>query len=248
MKKRFLVTSILMLLLTVFALSTSTYAWFSMNTTVTATGLQVKAKSNATYLLIADSDTNGTATTTLTETVAAAYQDSATNENKEVYPAYYAAETGTMPGTAAAGSDLAVTAGKWYTANNTNSNNATNSTKNLVEISPANFDKYVLTYKVWLTLSKDSEDFNNKLTVKSTKTSGDDAASVVVEIGSEKIKLVNGADAVETTGTYAITATTNVEVTIYVYIDGTSTNVYSDFINTPNTLTGICSVEFGLVL
>jgi len=44
MKKRFLVTSILMLLLTVFALSTSTYAWFSMNNKVTVTGMVITAK------------------------------------------------------------------------------------------------------------------------------------------------------------------------------------------------------------
>jgi len=45
MKKRFLLTSVMMLLLTVFALSTATYAWFSMSTTNTVKDFTITAAS-----------------------------------------------------------------------------------------------------------------------------------------------------------------------------------------------------------
>lgn len=249
MKKltRKLFVSIMTLVLTVMALGTSTFAWFSMNTTATATGMQVTAKSNATYLLIGSSSSIATTKTGLTDTIAATADD---GNGDAVYPAYFAtgAETnGVFPGTMATGYTApSVTANKWYTASNRNSNNATNAVTNVQEISAANLGNYVLTYTTYLTLSADSEDFTGKLQLTSTLVSGDAAASMVVLIGSEYVKLTNGT-AAQTTNDVTIAHNGALLVTMYVYIDGTSTNVNSDYINTPNTITGQLSLQFDLV-
>ena len=230
------------------ALGTSTYAWFTMSTQVSATGMEITAKSNATYLLIADSEAsalskkNGTAD--ITTTVAAAYQDASTNANKKVYPAAYFTQAGTLGSTA-------TQAGKWYTATNANSNNATNAITNVSEVTEGDAD-YMLTYKCWLTLSSDSEatsDWKIKVTFANT---GDAAVSAVVVFDSYKFAL-NGTHTNETSSAaVALNPEAAVEVTVYVYIDGNSTNVYSDYINgtatlTATPITGVASLSFDLV-
>lgn len=232
------------------ALGTSTYAWFTMSTTVNVTGMQVTAKSNATYLLIADSEAaalskKNSANADITTTVAAAYQDASTNADKEVYPVAYYTTAGTL-GT------VATEAGKWYTASNANSNNATNAIKNVTEVAEEN-GEYMLTYKCWLTLSADSEATSDwRIKVTFAKKSGDDAVSVVVKFGDYKYAL-NGTHTNDTTNAaVALAPDAAIEVTVFVYIDGNSTNVYSDYINGTSTLTatpitGIASLSFDLV-
>lgn len=249
---RKLFVSIMTLVLTVMALGTSTFAWFSMNTTATATGMEVTAKSNATYLLIGSSSSIATTKTNLTDTVAATAD---ANNESAVYPAYFAAADGTFPGTMATGYTApSVTANKWYTASNKNSNNATNAVTNVKEITAANLGKYVLTYTTYLTLSADSEDFTGKLQLTSTLVSGDAAASMVVLVGegnsAQYVKLTNGT-AAQTTSDVTIAHDGVLLVTMYVYIDGTSTNVNSDYLNSlttnPASLTGQLSLQFDLV-
>lgn len=251
-----LIPALCMLLVSAVMLGSTTFAWFSMNKTVTATAMTVEAKSNSTYLLIGATDNKTTKTDSDLSKVAAfvsggtnkaAGEGVAANTDKKVYPAYYAAANGTMPGTAAGGTGLTVEKGKWYTANNKNSNNATDATINFHVIDNDKLVNHVCTYNTWLTLSEDSEDYTGKINIKSTLVSGDAAASIVVvlEQGSntDTLKLTHGA-ATDTTVDFTITATTSVKVTYYIYIDGTSTNVNSDYINTPHTLSGDISVEF----
>ena len=252
MKKfRKLIPALALLIVSAVLMSTASYAWFSMNTQVTATGMEVTAKSNSTYLLIDNVD-NASTKTTSAETKAAAFVTggtNATNSDAVVYPVYYAAATGTMPGTADSGASLAVTAGHWYTARNRNSDNATDATLNVQDLGTSAPVAYVCTYNAWLSLSTDSEPYNGKLTLTSTVASGDAGTSVVVVLSdgttNETLKLVNGTP-YQTTNNFAVTATSSIAVTFYVYIDGTTTNVYSDYINAPNTLTGNISVVFDL--
>ncbi|MBQ9468202.1 MAG: hypothetical protein IJU52_04260 [Clostridia bacterium] len=230
-----------------------------MNTQVTATGLQVTAKSNSTYLLIDNID-NATDKSTSADTKAAAFVSGGTNAetsvgagdgntDKIVYPTYYAAANGTMPGTADGTTNLSVTAGHWYTANNRNSDNANNATKNVRDLGTSAPVNYVVTYNAWLTLSQDSEAYTGKIKLTSSVASGDAGTSVVIVLNdgttTETLKLTNGTQAT-TTNNFSITATSSVAVTFYVYIDGTTTNVNSDYVNTPNTLTGNLSVQFDL--
>ncbi len=256
-----IIPALCMLVVSAIMAVSTTYAWFSMNNTVKATGLEVTAKSNATYLLIGAAD-NATDKTQSDLTKEAAFVSGGTNEagesgtpaansDKKVYPIYYADKAGTMPGTAAAGASLTVEANKWYTARNNNSNNATDATSGVVAVADGDLVKYVVTYKVWLTLSADSENLSKKIKVTSTLGENSDAAtSVVVKIGStssETLKLTNGTASI-TTSTYALSASTSVPVELYVYIDGTSTNVNSNYYNENATkLAGELSITFEVV-
>ena len=239
-KTKIIIPALGLLLLSTAASVTGTVAWFAANASVTATGMQVTAKSNSSYLLIGNAASCASSKAGLTTTVAAAYT-TVGNDDKQCYPTAYYAAAGTLGSTATA-------ANKWYTANNTNSNNATNAIINVSEVTEGDKD-YMLTYKMWLTLSADSEASTDKsIKVDFTLASGDAATSAVVVVGSAgKFALNSTANTATTSAAVSITSATAVEVTAYVYIDGNSTNVYSDYINTPNTITGNISLAFSLV-
>lgn len=251
-----IIPALCMLLISAVLMGTSTYAWFSMNTTVTATGLSVTAKSNAAYLLISDAENkNGSNTESLSETVAASYANTETNADKKVYPVTFfsnaTAETAIgnikLSETQNYSEATWIGANKWFTANNSNSGNANDSVKNVVLVTEGTTN-YMLEYNVWLTLSKDSEAVNNqkvKVTLKSH--TGDAAAKAVVVIGTDHFAL--GADNAEgtTTNAVALTNSTTVKVTVYVYIDGESANVNSDYVNGGKTVNGAFSLQFDLV-
>lgn len=228
------------------ALGTSTYAWFTMSTSVSATGMQVTAKSNATYLLIGAAD-NANDKTASDVTIAAAYQNASTNANKQVYPAAYFTAAGTLGSTA-------TEAGKWYTASNKNADDANDEVINVKSVTEGDAD-YMLTYKVWLTLSEDSEDTNDyRIKVTFSKGTNDDAAvSAVVVLGQAaahgKFALNSTNNEATTSSTVALAHNASIEVTVYVYIDGDSTNVYSDYITGANaqTITGTAALTFDLV-
>lgn len=167
MKK--LIPALAMLLIAAVMLGTSTYAWFSMNTTVTATGMQITAKSNNTYLLIntGDNDTADEIQAAGVTTVALTVADNAMS----VYPAKpkQAAEVaasaifdGETPVTNAA---TAAVAANWYTAQNNNPGNATDSIKNAVGLT--GFENYVITRTLYLTVADGANPANN-LTVTPT--------------------------------------------------------------------------------
>lgn len=252
--KKQLMAAIAMVLVAAVALASSTFAWFAANTTVTATTMNVTAKSNSQYLMI-DSKNNASDKSQTATDIGAAYQDTATNPDKKVYPTYYSGtETTVLPGTAADGVTLpTMVANKWYTAQNKNANNANDATMNAKVIGESELKDYRLTYKVWLSLSNDSEDYTGTIKLIPTFGSGDASTSVAVKIGSNVYKL-NEAGATNTPISAGVTTTeditlsknTSVEAEIYVFINGASENVNSDYINTPNPITGSASVTFEL--
>lgn len=242
------------------ALGTSTYAWFTLNTQVSATNLQVTAKSNATYLLIGDNEgiasvkKNSDQTDLLTH-VAAVYQngDSSNptnyNADKKVYPAALA-DAAVVTAATTENPQTTIVAGDWYTASNGNADDPTNDMKNYHEVTEGDKD-YMLTYKVWLTLSADSENTTKK--VKFTYAladGGDEAVSAYVVIttatNTEKFALNSTNTEATTSGTITFTNSSAVLVTIYMYIDGNSDNVYSDYINQPHDITGQASISIDL--
>ena len=246
MKKfRKLIPALCMLLVSALFVGTSTYAWFSMNTHVAATNMQVKAKSNATYLLIGDDSTKAAnakidaAGNKLTNTHEAKY-DTVGNTTYECYPTAYYATVGTLNG-----HDTA--ADKWYTTTSDDQDAAVSGNAAITAVDEGDKD-YMLTYKMYLTLSTDSEDYTGKLKVTPTFTDNDAAVKAMVVIGNEKNIVDNQTTDFTTTEDVTIKASTVVEVTVYVYVDGNSTNVNSTFFNTSKEkLAGNLQLQFDLV-
>lgn len=245
-KTKIIIPAMGLLLLSTATTITGTVAWFSANGTVSATGMNVEVKSNASYLLIGNSANAATVKTGLSDTVAAAYVTN-NNTEKACYPAAYTASAATIGG-------VSLSADSWYTASNGNSAHAADDIKGVKAVTEGDKD-YMLTYKAWLTLSSDSEDVTTKsIRVTFALASGDDASvSAVVVIGSStnKFSMNSSNNQFTTAAAVSLTKTTAVEVTSYVYIDGNSTNVYSDYINGANyaqaPLEGTVSLTFDLV-
>ena len=236
MKFKRLIPALAMLLVSAILLGTSTFAWFSMNTQVTAESISITAKSNARYLLINDDGTAASGSDSLTLTTDAT-----------VYPAKFLATGATL---GSSPNQITVANNGWYTANNRNSNNATNSVYNYQNVTEADAD-YMATDTMYLTLSADSESWDKYVKVTVTKASGDAAGSMVlkitngsttsyVDIGAGGITYIDcSSDELANTGCITVVA--------YTYIDGTSTNVYSDFTGAPASLTATFSLTFDLV-
>lgn len=234
--KKKIMASASMLVVSAIMLSSATYAWFSMNKSVTVTGMEVTAKSNAKYLLVNDKNVAGEGETTKV----AAYATSG-NDQKKTYPTAYYTAAGTLNG-------HTVAADKWYTTTSNNPAVAVSGTDAITEVTEGAAD-YMLTYNAWLTLSTDSEPSTDKaIKVDFSLENGSDAATkAVVLIGSDKFAMDSTNNTATTSGAVSLSSTTTVPVTVYVYIDGNSQNVYSDYINTPNTITGSVSLAFTLV-
>ena len=237
MKFKRLIPALAMLLVSAILLGTSTFAWFSMNTSVSAESISITAKSNARYLLINQSGTAATGDDSLTLT--SAYT---------VYPAKFSASAATL-GTAP--NTLSVSANGWYTANNRNSDNATDAVYNYRAVTEGDAD-YMGTDTMYLTLSADSEAWDKYVKITATQGTGSDAAaSVVLKItnGSTTTYVDLGHGGVDyiDCSTTNLTKTACITVVAYTYIDGTSTNVYSDYTGAPASITGTIDLQFDLV-
>ncbi len=197
--------------------------------------------------------------------------------NNDRYPAFFnekanaihiqdANGTGTSNGTDPEGSDTLangdkyteIGSEKWYTASNKLSSAAIGQTVNVKEITDAELNKYTVKYTAYLTLSPDSENYAAGNYVKLTfsianngDTAYDASVQAVVEIEDTYYKL----DSTNTTAyhplTAAITNAALTEVNIYVYVNGRSTNVNSDYVNEiannpAHTLTGKVGIQFDL--
>jgi len=132
MKKRLLITSIVMMLVVAVALSTATYAWFSTNKSVTGTGMTVTAQSNAASLQIQNS--SGSSSNDAKTSAAAA------TTAKSIYPVDYKsiATNGTIT---------------WGTATSSDPTSVNYTGKNdLASVESANVGSYVWsdTFDLWM--------------------------------------------------------------------------------------------------
>lgn len=233
-----LIPALCMLLISAVLMGTSTYAWFSMNESVKAEGMQVTAKSNSTYLLITNTkDATGANPGATDLGVEQKFVDAA----KAVYPTAYTTTA------IKSGETTLIEENNWYTCNNTDKSAATGNEVNYKKVTLDN-ESYFAKYTVYLTLSKDSEDWEGTLKVKMERaTSADQAVSAFVVIKTENFNFTGATPAPQTTKDVKLTSATQVEVTIYVYLDGTSTNVNSDFVNAnADKLSGAISVTVEL--
>lgn len=246
MKKfRKLIPALCMLLVSALFVGTSTYAWFSMNSSVQATNMMVKAKSNARYLLIGDNQANAVkaektdgAGKALTNEHAALY-DNKGNDNQTCYPTAYYTKAGTLNG-------HTTEANKWYTTTSDKHDQAVSGNADITEVLEGDKD-YMLTYKMYLTLTNDSESYTGKLTVAPTITNTSESVKAMVVINGEK-HIVDTKNAEFTTeANVNLSSTTALEVTVYVYNDGNEANVNSTYFNGDATrLNGTVGLSFAL--
>ena len=245
-----IIISVLTWVMILITLGTSTYAWFSMNYTVKATDLKIVVKSNATFLLIGDNPGIATNKNGLTKTCAAGYVTGG-DEDRKVYPAFYG--DGSVLGTSTE-HQVTTEVGKWYTANNVDSSSSNSNVFNVVKIIPENEHLYMLTYKVYLTFSRDSIPYEKPLTINFDKVSGDNSISTVVVLDTtteensttEKFQLDVNNTTATTTGNVYISKDTAYEITILVYINGTGQNVNSDYF-TLHGLSGEFNLDFNII-
>lgn len=236
-----IIPALCMLLISAVLMGTSTYAWFSMNTSVTATGMNVTATSNSRYLLIG-TGTNNTATLIQGQTTNTTVAPTKTAGSEKVYPCAYTTSAITVS------DEVKVEANNWYTANNKNSNSATDSVSNYIKVS-AGEANYMITYKVFLTLSKDSEAYNGDLVVTLDKTAdagskNGTAVSAFVKVGSDAGFILKADKSNHTLTNVSIPNDDVVEVTVYVFVDGTDSTVYSDNVNNGVELAGTLGLKF----
>ena len=254
MKKRFLVTSILMLLLTVFALSTSTYAWFSMNTQVTASGMQVIAKTDETFLLISSTNTTAGAIQTEDEISVDFAMDLASSQLYASSPCLSAEQAALLPATTGfkVGETAIETAGaqvnseatanvvtNWYTAKAADAAHSTMKEGSARQLTT--FTGYVVKKTVYLTVAAGANPAHN-LSVTPTftqRTGGSDIAACKVLVTTDDgafvvLNSASGKTDIKGSNT-AITSSTVRVVNIYIYYDGTESVVYT---NNANNLKG----------
>lgn len=227
-----LIPAFCMLLVSAVMLGTTTFAWFSINSEVKATGMNVTAKSETEYFIIADTAAGltGTTNTTASAKLTQAGIDGGTSTN--VYPVAY---------TETAISGSTIVANKWYTAN---SNSYTESTPSdgvinykSVEFGAAN---YFLKYTFYVGVAQNSSSYDGQLAFALDTGSAEAPIKAAVKINGKKKSDSSVTDADEVTynalTTSASTPATKyyldqsnyLTVDVYVYIDGTHTNVKSD--------------------
>ncbi len=257
-----LIPAFCMLLVSAVMLGSSTFAWFSMNNKVTATGLDVTAKSNTQFLVISNSNSTLAADYNTT-TIAAAYQTRANlptgfntgnTDEKKVLPVSINKTGAELPlWDKKQDAQVKITADAWYTAQSTSYTSAgANGTSkddttlvNVKTVSGNDLEQYRLTYKVYLSLANGSDDMTGKIKVTATFGADSDASvSLRVVIGEAKYDFckANTSNTVAGTTDTTIRAGEFVEVTIYAYIDGTSSTVNSAA--TLTALKGTASLEF----
>ena len=251
---RKLIPAFAMLLVSAILVSTSTYAWFSMNTQVTATGMQIKAKSDDTWLLISATATTAAGIQTQNDT------SETLTLNEEVFPAspaltsteagYLSVATGhkkvdntaiSTAGVQVDNATKAVAVTNWFTAKALAPDAADINTATARQLT--SFTDYVVVQNFYLTVAVGSDDAY-QLTVTPTITqvgAGTDIDAVKFLIvtsdsGYAAISTANNGTAVDIKGAdTALTDTTVLTVTLYIYYDGDETEVYT---NNKANLTG----------
>lgn len=224
----------------------STFAWFALNTEVSATGMQVVAKSDNTFLLIGTDNTADAIQTANTKTVALTV-DAA---DSDLYPCTPATETtaallNTTNGKKVGGDAITVAGVKvdsaataaaetnWYTANA-----ATVANKTMIDGGArqlTTFTDYVIVKTLYLTVADGSNNANNlsvTATITAQNTGNVDAVRVMVvtdDGGFAILKTGNlSANLYDGEHNTAITDTTVRTVTVYIYVDGEDSTVYTN--------------------
>lgn len=214
-----------MLLISALLLGTSTYAWFSMNKNVSATGMTISAKSDNVWLVIVEGDTFDATSTATTATSNAAADTLFPCKLKE--------------GVTLTSTNVE-TPGSWQYAY---SNDPTAAAKSGDYVDCTDLTEYQAkeTFSIGLS-NKSGSNAADNLKLTSVTITANTGISVVVVCGTNAYN--HTADAASLTEALATSVdSTGVVVTVYYYINGDDTNVYT---NNIATLTGSVTLTFGV--
>lgn len=220
MKKfRKLIPALCMLLVSALFVGTSTYAWFSMNTSVSATNMQVTAKSDAIYLQIKGEADNG-----------AYSQKGKAGVNATLLPVKHVS-------LAKANLD---NANNWQYAYSNDPANATGgvTTDSYKTVEEGKLGSYVAktTFNVKVYASENGETANKayNLYVKDiTLPESAKGYKAILVCGDNVIEYTESKTNQSSAGNILASEVTTdgVDVTVYLYIDGDQTGVYTNNIN-----------------
>ena len=228
----------------------STFAWFALNTEVSATGMQVVAKSDNTFLLIGtgDNDTyseiqglTAPANTSVALTVAAADAD--------LYPAHPVSSSGeaalipastgkkvggdaiTVAGAEVNSAATAAAVTNWYTATAATVDDEAMLAGSARQLT--SFDEYVIVKTLYLTVAEGSNNANNlsvtaSITAATSKTIDATRVMVVTSDGGFAILTPASPTADIKGSNTALTDTSVITVTVYIYVDGEDASIYTN--------------------
>ena len=218
-KTKIVVPALGMLLLSTAASVTGTVAWFAMNSTVTATGMQVTAKADGFFLEIAGSHDAGTYSNTGTAEV-----------NAQLYPVSHEAWSGVA---SIEDFDMATadTYDNWYYRFSDSTANANSNVTNKTYISA--FTNYVATTSFSVKLNNNSGPTTVYDLMVSEITIPADTGIHVVVAGAQGYEEFSASIAAERAynANYVLSDTvtkTAQDIKVYIFFEGSDTNVYSD--------------------
>ena len=211
------------------ALGTSTYAWFSMNSTVTVTGMNIKAKSDTEFLVVMEGSTFDKTVKTIEAT--------STAEEKELLPV--------TPATTLTAANVG-TATSWkYTFSDDPDEYEQGTNASWATCTESNIGQYVAseTFAIGLHESSGVENTGEKALLLTNVTIAANTGITVVVVCGDNI-YTHAATASNLTETIASNASqTGNIVTLYYFIDGENSNVWSNYIE---NLHGNVVLSFGI--
>lgn len=237
-------------------LGTSTYAWFSVNKKVEANGMSVTAVANTQYFVVLNSVAGGdftaegkteTTTTTLTAPTAGGIG----GKSDKVYPAAYT----TTELSLAAGGEAKVQANNWYTGGVSADEQTTeNENSKFTTLTTLGTDaavtfttnaNYFVAYTFYVGLADKTDSCSAKLQFTATgatnaakiagftvKYSEADSEAKYTSYAGKTTEAVTTDTAFEFVAKNGDTNAKYVTVTVYVYIDGTNTEIMSKNLKT----------------
>ena len=213
-----LIPAFCMLLVSAIMLGSSTFAWFSMNEKVTASGMTVTATSEQTYMIIgsgvldaagvqAGNATKVNAATGSAAILPSAHKDTVTNIT------------------------TADTVGNWFYkySNSPDNYGGTGNESAEVALTTDNFAKYVLVNTFSVTVAKGANGMNDiKVAECKITTAGDLAVKVLVATATAAEEFDQATAAGNTVLQASIADDSVMVVKIYIYLDGTNDQVYTN--------------------
>ena len=214
MKKfRKLVPALCMLLVSAVLMGTSTYAWFSMNRTVTAEGMTITAQADNVWLVINSGNTFN-----------AENQETSASTKATVNKLYPAA----VKNSVVLDKDNVATPGSWYYTYSS-ANNSSTKADGAAEVTLTSLDGYVASEVFSIGLSNKSgakDTGDKKLQLTKVELPANTGISVIVVCGDNVYH--HKANSTTAQDLAAQATSTGTQVTVYYYINGEDTNVYTD--------------------
>lgn len=229
--KKTILPALAMLIVAAVMLSTASYAWFAISSSVSATNMNVSVKSDSAYMVISDvqGQVNGDAFTQNNI-------DYDTDGNTELYPVAYKA-----PAVHSANEYLGDSV--WYSKTAVAPGNSAAASTEVASDEYKDFstvsirDQYVLYKRLYIGLKAGTDELLNiQATVQHT---GPNPLTTLIVVSDGEHKFVGGSSASQIIFPKIVPGTEYV-VDVYIYFDGTHTDLFT---NNMTTLAGIHGVN-----